>query len=162
MKKPGIRIIFIIFTALLLGLIINQLHPKGVSIKILFHPTLLLQQNLSGEFYVISADSALILLDHSLVEFLDIRTSDDYQLDHISGAHYLSFNHLLSGFTDGIGIQPAAKVIIYDQEGEMEQLGLAAISLQQAGYKNIYLLFGGYLNWLQKGYSIERGAESHD
>jgi rhodanese-related sulfurtransferase len=145
-----------------MGLIINQLHPKGISIKILFHPSLLLQQKLSDEFYIISTDSALILLDHSMAEFLDIRTSEDYQLDHISGAHHLSFNHLLSGSTEGINIQPAVKVIIYDQEGEMEKLRLAAISLQQTGYKNIYLLFGGYLNWLQKGYSIEQGTESHD
>lgn len=162
MKNPAIRIFLIIFTALLLGLMINLLHPKGISFRILFHPSLFLRQNLAGEYHIISADSALILLDQSMVEFLDIRTADDYHLDHIPGAHHLSFNHLLSGFTADIGIQSDVKVIIYDQEGEMEQLKLAAISLQQAGYRNIYLLFGGYLNWLQKGYSVEQGAEMHD
>jgi len=49
------------------------------------------------------------------------------------------------------------KLIIYDQDGKMEQLHLAVISLQQAGHADISILFGGYLSGWKKSFTIANG-----
>lgn len=157
MKKSIVRFTIILITAFLLGLIYNQLHPNGIKSKLLFHSSFLTEKDFSNTVQIISADSAFVFFEKPSVKFLDIRVREDYQLDHIPGADHIAFNHLLNGSTAGISIRPGDKVIIYDQEGKMEQLGLAATSLRQAGYTDLFILFGGYLSWLEKGFIIESG-----
>jgi len=157
MKKSFIRIAIILIAALWLGLIYNNFHPRGIKPNLLFHSSLLIQKGLSATFHIISADSAFMLLDQPSVKFVDIRATEDYQLDHIPGADHVAFNQLLNGTFTGISVESGSKIIIYDQEGKMEQLDLAAISLRQAGYMDISILFGGYLGWLERSFTIENG-----
>jgi rhodanese-related sulfurtransferase len=157
MKRSFIRIAIILTTAVLLGLVYNQFYPKGIKINLLFHSSLLIPKDNTQTFYVISTDSATILHEQPAVTFLDIRPREDYQLDHIPGANHVDFNQLLNGTFKDFSIKPGDKIIIYDQEGKMEQLHLAAILLRQSGYTDIFILFGGYLKWLEKGFAIESG-----
>jgi len=157
MKRSFVRFAIILIAALLLGLIYNNFHPRGIKTNLLFHSGLLIEKDLTGTVHIISADSAFLLLVQPSVKFLDIRATEDYQLDHIPGAVHVAFNELLNGTFKEIPIGPEGKLIIYDQDGKMEQLHLAVISLQQAGHADISILFGGYLSWLEKSFTIANG-----
>ena len=162
MKRSFVRFAIILIAALMLGLIYNNFHPRGIKTNLLFHSGLFTQKELTGTVHIISADSAFLLLAQPSVRFMDLRATEDYKLDHIPGTVHVAFDELLNGNFKEIPIGLEDKLIIYDQEGKMEQLHLAVITLQQAGYTDISILFGGYLNWLEKSFTIANGQIEGD
>ncbi|WP_156290291.1 sulfurtransferase [Oceanobacillus salinisoli] len=92
-----------------------------------------------------------------------------YLKDHLPGAVYIDLNRDLSGKTEkhrgshplpdmdmfaakigNIGIDHETTVVIYDQENDMFAARLWWL-LQHVGHELVYILEGGYKNWVEQG-----------
>ncbi|MCK4892478.1 MAG: rhodanese-like domain-containing protein [Calditrichia bacterium] len=160
-RQSFLRISAIIFASLVLGLIYNQLHPHGLHWRFLFSPALSDGNSQKNPFTVISADSAFVLMNRGDVIFIDTREAEDFQLDHISGAINVPIDIFLTA-SDNINLPgDETLILLYDQEGNIEKLALSASVLKIAQKKRLYILYGGYLSWLNRGFPLEQGL-NHD
>lgn len=155
------RISAIIFASLVLGLIYNQLHPNGLHWRFLFSPALRNGNAQENPFTVISADSAFVLINRGDLIIIDTREAEDFQLDHIGGAMNVPIDIFLT-VSDNINLPgDETLILLYDQEGNIEKLALSASVLKIAQKKRLYILYGGYLSWLNRGFPLEQGL-NHD
>jgi rhodanese-related sulfurtransferase len=153
--KTVFRIILIILFALVVGIIINQLQPGGISWRSLLYPALFKAGVLKSDIMVVSADSAMALLHNGSAVFVDVRTEEDYQLDHIPGAENIPSGIIIKGRFSTLGNYNNETFILYDEEGDLEQLELLSAIWSSQRVKKTYILFGGYLSWLQNQYPVE-------
>lgn len=155
MKSSILRLLIIILISLILGIIVNQWHPRGIGIKNLLGTFILGSKKAEAMVYIIPVDSVFTVLNKPGVTILDIRSLDDYQLDHIPGAIHVSRSDLLKGSGNAFSLPKDKKLIIYDQEGDMTQVKLIAQAFGREGFQHIFWLFGGYVSWLEKGMDTE-------
>jgi len=151
--KTIIRLFLVVILTIVLGVIYNQYHPNGIRWQFLLPPTILENPDNSNFISVITPDSPFILTQSEAIGFLDIRKSEDFQLDHIKGAKNIPLASIFD--KEFLNELINTSYIIYDQDGEYQNLNLAAHNLINCGYKPVYILFGGYLSWLERNYPIE-------
>lgn len=154
--KKVLRIILIILFSLLAGIIINQLQPGGISWRSLLYPALSKAGLSNSEILVVSVDSAMALFHNESTVFIDVRPEEDYQTDHIPGAYNIPYNVIIKGhFSNSDSFYTGSDILLYDQEGDLEQLELLSSIWSSQRVKKIYILFGGYLSWLHNQYPRE-------
>lgn len=147
------RISLIVASALLLGLLLNLLHPEGIHWKSFIPLNLFDYTEKYSSIRMISADSAYALWKIEKTKFIDIRMSEEYELDHIKGAINISIDKVFE--LDPHKFNDASVYVIYDQEGDSDKLTLFASHFSLLTRKTVYMLFGGYFSWLSKQYPIE-------
>ncbi|GAB4363871.1 MAG: hypothetical protein Kow0042_02030 [Calditrichia bacterium] len=152
------KIVIIFLLSLLSGLIYNQFHPRGIKFHTLLPPQFYLNEAIERQIKILSVDSAFVLLTQDNVLFVDLRTPADYAVDHIRGAKYMKEGNLLDD-EEMPDDSSCLVVVLYDEEGNLEKLKPVAARLIKEKKQPIYLLFGGYLEWLNKGYPVETGSE---
>ena len=102
--------------------------------------------------------SARKLYDDKTAIFVDARTSQEYEREHISGAISLPVRALLQGDMEPDKILPdrEAVLITYCDGGECD-IGLElAKELSERGYHNIFVLGEGYPGWEAAGYPMDK------
>ena len=148
------RIVIICFVTFAVGFLYNQLYKDGIKRQLLFSPSFLKQSKSQNLVKIIIADSAFVLWNGGQTDFIDIRSRDDFHLDHITGAKCIPLNELLIG-----GKLPKLEknrlLVIYDQEGDLDNLKIATNEILKEKLRTVYILFGGYLSWLEGDYPIE-------
>jgi rhodanese-related sulfurtransferase len=147
------RVSLIVTISLLVGLIFNFLHPKGINWKILIPLNIYERVENDSTVQIISADSAYVLWKIGETKFIDIRMSEEYELDHIKGAVNISIDKISE--LDPHQLSNATIYIIYDQEGDSGKLSRFARHFSLITKKTVFILFGGYFSWLGKQYPIE-------
>ena len=155
-RKSYWRISAIIFVSLVLGLIYNQLHPHGLHWRFLFGPVLSNGEYQDRNFTVVSADSAFLLLNREDVVFIDTRKAEDFQLDHIRGAINVPIDNFLTASNNINLPYNRTTIILYDEEGNIENLALSVSVLNNPSIRKLYMLYGGYLSWLNMGFPLEQ------
>lgn len=75
---------------------------------------------------------------------LDVRETDDFQNGHIEGATHLSRGMLELDIDD---VVPDQDTLIVTYCGGGSRSALAADTLQEMGYDNVFSLAGGYRGW---------------
>lgn len=89
---------------------------------------------------------------NSEVIILDAREEKEYKVSHLAGAYYSGYSNFSLE-----GIQDHAKdkdqlIIVYCSLGvRSENIGA---KLQDAGYTNVKNLYGGIIEWKNKGYPV--------
>ncbi len=163
MKKTSFRIASIFIISLLAGFLFNQLHPSGISWRLLLTPVLSGNSLENSEATIMAAPASFDMWQRDSVILVDIRPDQEYELDHIPGAVHISLRQLKAGtFPEKSEWQAGKKILLYDQEGNMNDLKLAAALFTSRKFSDIYLLFGGYLAWLQEGYPVRSGGGQHE
>ncbi len=76
------------------------------------------------------------------VQVIDVRESPEFQAGHILGARNIAFTTFKERFPEIRKDQP---VYLYDQRTSLS--GRAAAILKKNGYKQIFILKGGYDKW---------------
>ena len=119
---------------------------KGQSSSFMYHTMLdmLLQHSVEE----VSADSAFQHKKEYV--FLDSRTLDEYTVSHIKDAVWVGYDDFelnrISGITKN------AKIIVYCSVGYRSEK--VTEKLLEAGFLNVYNMYGGIFEWVNKGYSV--------
>ena len=149
------RMIIIGVVSLIIGVVVNQILAKGIRLPVLF--TSLLPCPFTSYAEHISADDALKLLNEKKAVFIDARSLDEFDLDHIEGAvsipavDFISNPKLIMKYeTD-----KELTAIIYGAKEIEDNAEIIARSLSSKGVKNIKVLQGGFELWLKKDYPVE-------
>jgi rhodanese-related sulfurtransferase len=155
-KQNILRINIILIISLILGLIYNQLHPNGLHWRFLFSTSMHANDAQKLNFTVISADSAFLFLNQGDVVFVDTREPQDFQLDHIRGAINVPLDIFITA-SDKISLpRDKTSIIMYDEDGNIEKLVSSASVLNAVQIKKLYILYGGYLSWLNLDYPLDQ------
>lgn len=82
-------------------------------------------------------------------QIIDVRTSEEFNTKHIQKAHNL--NYFSKKFADSVGLLDTNKsVFIYCRSGKRSSKSVSFF--KDAGFKNVYELEGGFLNWISKDF----------
>ena len=91
-------------------------------------------------------------------QLVDVRTAEEFGEFHIAGALNIDVNG--SGFEDSIAVLDKGSPIFVYCKGGNRSMKAAAI-LEKHGYKPIYNLAGGIIEWKEKGKLVELSIESY-
>ena len=150
--KYLLRIAIIITASLLIGVIYNQLYPKGIHWQYLFTGS----SERESSVAIIMADSVFILLSDPGTLVIDTRSLEDYQLDHLPNAQHVPLESLVQQ-SKSILAGEYTHLIFYDHDGKIEDLHFYMAPLVRQRNLHYYILFGGFMSWLEKGYPVEEG-----
>lgn len=78
-------------------------------------------------------------------QVIDVRSTNDFKKGHILGARSMPYAFLRQQYGD---IRPDLPVYLYDASTSVS--AQAAKFLSKKGFKKLYILDGGYLNWQGK------------
>lgn len=100
--------------------------------------------NLKNATKISASDLSKKILGGENITIFDIRTSDSYAQEHLLNSKNIALPDL-AGSIDGLDKEKT--YIIIDSGSALESTGLAARTLADAGFKNIYYLDGGFDAW---------------
>jgi rhodanese-related sulfurtransferase len=102
--------------------------------------------------------SAKKLYDDRVAIFVDARTSQEYENEHISGAISLPVRALLKGDIEPDKVLPdkEAVLITYCDGGECDISLELSKELSERGYQNIFVLGEGWPGWEAAGYPMDK------
>lgn len=160
MKKEIIRLL--IKSALLalivscIGIIYNIAYSEGVEPFSTYTPP---QEKLQEDSRtVVDITRIKEYWDSGNVIFIDTRAYSDYTEGHISGAFPLPYDNLNEYF---IKIQefvtPDYTIITYCDGAECLSSQHVADFLNQNGYLDVIIFFGGWDHWIGDGFPVESG-----
>lgn len=149
------RMIIIGAVTMVIGIVVNQIMAHGIRLPVLFRS--LLPCPFTSYTEHISADDALKLLNEKQAVFIDVRSLDEFDLDHIEGAvsipavDFISNPKLIRKYDK----DKELTAIIYGAKETEDNAEIIARSLSGKGVKHIKSLKGGFELWLKKDYPVE-------
>jgi rhodanese-related sulfurtransferase len=106
----------------------------------------------SNLFENISVQEVNKILDaKNKIILLDVRTPDEYAVEHIKGSTLIPVQELVNRLTE---LSPKKKIIVYCKAGK-RSLSASEI-LANNGYKHVYNMEGGIDAWKGAGFSTEQ------
>jgi len=101
---------------------------------------------------LIKADSLQKILASNIL-ILDAREKDEFNVSHIKGAKYAGYDHYDEACLQGV--DKDQKIIVYCSIGyRSEKIGE---KLKNQGFTNVYNLYGGVFDWVNKGNEVVDG-----
>lgn len=98
----------------------------------------------------ISADSLHQLLEQKEVLLLDVRSAEEQAVSRLPGAVPLAYEYFSADQLEGVSKD--SPIIVYCAVGYRS--GEIGEQLKQQGYQRVYNLYGGILEWKNKGYGL--------
>lgn len=147
----------IALASLIMGISVNQFVPGGIRLKRLISP--IPADAASRVFIVISAESAFLLYKGNETLFVDIRPHEDFGMDHIPGALSFPYSTILSD-TFLLNLNHQKKMVIYDFDPASKNAEIAAGTALDLGFKQVFVMHGGFSEWLGNHYPVESGGRS--
>jgi rhodanese-related sulfurtransferase len=143
------------------SIIVNNTKEKKTDVK----NEALNQNNLTDKIEPFTEPKAIkIDLAYKLfkqgVKFIDARMPDDYQAGHIKGAYNIPFDgdekyrEILNNFSkDEI-------LVVYCSGTDCDLSIYLGREIFEKGFERVYVFFGGWNEWLEKNYPIDRGTNA--
>lgn len=155
--RTVLRIVVLGFGSLCLGILINQITHQGIRWHILVSSLPRFSRSINYNY--ISADSAYALFIAKRGRFFDIRSSDDFLLDHIPGACSVPYMEMLKRRDLLQHENRDTAVVCYGFNPEDKQVKRAADLLKQWGFPKVTILHGGFAEWIEMGFPVETADE---
>src|SRR4030042_1515827 len=149
------RILITGCTALILGFLVNQVHPRGIGWRLLLLSVD--AQSRREAWNPISADSAFVHFMMRTAVFIDIRPGEEFALDHIPGARSVPFHDFFRH--PFIGREREGVLVLYAFEPMSTRPRLVAQQLGKMGYTGVMFIRNGFSEWLERGFPTERGGQ---
>ena len=153
MLSLSLRLILLLFLTLGSGFIINQFYSEGIRWGLL-KPRFQNNAESQGVQFIL-ADSAFALHLQGEALFIDARPAGEYSIDHILGALSVP---LLSYYKSPEILNDLDKqnnYILYCFEPECQEASALAVEFIHYQFANVFVLSGGFSEWLEKGYPVE-------
>ena len=141
--------IFNIFIFLATTVCFSQ-NPEGF--------TEMCDQTIKGTVPYASIDDLKKMSESNQVFILDTREVEEYQVSHIKGAINVGYDDFNLNAMNGI--PKDARIYVYCSIGyRSDDIGSRLI---QAGYKNVFNVFGGIFSWFNHGYPLYNDKKQTD
>ena len=174
MKINFTSVVIIVLTSSVLGLIVNFYHSNGIplikeervlswaddSTQVVNEENQ--QENATGEQEANELDEAKAItlkqaynLFKSKAVFVDARDYVEYEISHIKGAisiPYVEFDKYRSVLDT---IPKNTPLVAYCDGKECDLSIMLGDKLFEIGYKEVYIFFGGWLDWQKANYPID-------
>ena len=155
----------IVFLGSAIGLLFNVFSPGGITLKGSWSNKITSDSVVVPYSYKEGSDPPAISLDYAQMKFqsaktvfLDARLSADFKEGHIQGAINLPHEEFEQHASLVLPkISTTGEIITYCDGTECEASLLLARELQELGYKNIKIFFGGWAEWQGAGLAIGTG-----
>ncbi len=147
------RIAFLLGLSLALGVAVNQFHPNGIRWPLLQPRWNSADAKAAVRF--ISADSAFVLHLQGNINFIDVRPEEEYQIDRIPGAVSLPLIKFYQSPQMLEQLDPGKPAILYCFEPGCKEVNTLAKELAHRQFREVLILYGGFSEWLEKGYPVE-------
>lgn len=160
-----IKIIIILSASVILGFFYNHLSGNGIplireEIKIDVVSELDISNSLNSGDYTklkgIDLHTALKLFESDKALFIDARDQWDYSESHIRGAINIpefSFDPNSERISD---LDKEALYVLYCDGDDCDISKRLAVELAKLSFNNIYIYTGGFNEWEELGYPVER------
>jgi rhodanese-related sulfurtransferase len=111
------------------------------------------QQHLARE---ITGDELLEIAGDGITLILDARNPEDYEAGHIPGAVNFPYEQFEAYYPSVSGrlLFPEQPIICYCEGGECTLSHDLASELYTMGYTNVYVLIGGFEQWMEEGREV--------
>jgi rhodanese-related sulfurtransferase len=149
-----LRIILVSLGSLCIGVLTNQWLGHGIRWNVLVFSLPRVFQQPALKY--ISTDSAYVLFLEQTGIFLDIRSPEDYALDHIPGSRSVPFLEMLRQPGRSEIVNPDTTIVCYGFDPEKSKVKQAADLLIRKGFSQVLILQGGFAEWIERGYPVER------
>ena len=122
-------------------------------IAVVSFPLLFSCQSISKEIKITPVELNEVLQSNEGMQLVDVRTKEEYQTSHLKNA--TNFDFYSESFADSLKTLDASKPIyIYCRSGGRS--GNSVEQLKKLGFKEIYDLEGGILNWIDQGMEVSK------
>lgn len=177
MKKTFKEASIIVFASIVIGLIANAVSPKGVPLFADYSERFAIDTAKSvssidltkrgklnkGGFYEpvnIPLEAAKQLFDENAV-FIDAREDIEYKEGHIKGATNIPYKAFLESTNEKKlemmkGIEKERIIVSYCSSDSCEISIDNAYEMAKIGYNDVKIFLGGYKEWKNKNYPIEK------
>lgn len=159
-----LKTLIIILLGSAIGLLYNTFSPNGITLKgswsnkITSDSLEVPYSYKEGDPPAVSLDYAQMKFQSARVIFLDARLPGDFKAGHIRGAINLPYEEFDQRAPLVLpGLPASGEIITYCDGIECDASLLLARELQDLGYKNIKIFFGGWAEWQKAGLSIGTG-----
>lgn len=112
---------------------------------------LLSRKNTGSVPYISVEELKMKKQDQDLV-ILDAREKEEYEISHISNAHFVGYSNFSSEEFSHIFTNKSTTIVVYCSVGIRSET--ISEKLAEAGYKNVYNLYGGIFKWKNTGYVV--------
>ena len=158
MRKIILTMVFWGLAAASLGLFVNLFHPRRIDYIKKPPPVVVEDPALPPpmEIDVIMASNFFLMGEYN---FVDARSRVQFKRGHIEGALSLpwdDFEKYYEGVVPTLKSKPA--IVVYCDGAACESSRLLARKLQQEGYPELYVFFGGWEEWIEMELPVEEGA----
>jgi rhodanese-related sulfurtransferase len=147
------RLVIVSALTLIAGFIFNQIYSAGIGWKLL--KPRLISSNTQKQVQFISADSAFALHLEGEAFFVDARPEEEYEIDHIAGAFSMSLFTYYKSPDILERLNKNTPYILYCFEPECRDAAALAAEFVDKEFNNVFVLNGGFSEWLEKGYPAE-------
>ena len=155
-RRTLLRILTVALIAQAVGIVVNQLHRNGIQWRVLILS--IPMSGLDKDWNYVSTDSCFSVFLSEEAVFVDIRPRQDFEIDHVPGAFSVPFFEF---FNDIDRIKTWDKddvTILYDLERHSRTARLMARQLVKEGFRNVSIMQGGFVEWLDRMYPVERSG----
>jgi rhodanese-related sulfurtransferase len=155
--NPAVVVLIIILSSAT-AFVYNYFNPEGLNIISLPSKEDAVIQTGEIKFFqpvAVDSEDAFILFDNA-VQFIDVRSPEEYGEGHIPGSVNIPRQDLadarkkLSAFTQD------TPLVIYSSSGSGEEIEQTSEHLFSEGFNRIYIYRDGYEDWLRSNYPVIR------
>ena len=150
-----------IFLSIFVGLLFNGLRSDSNSISIRSQPL----QTIQNEQLLSQLDPVMIIRSITIEQarnlfnegilFVDAREITEYEDGHIPGAltsdDYMDLTMTIDEYQG-----KSKPIVAYCDGGECAKSEDLAYDLQESGFSTIYIFLGGWSEWTEQGFEIEK------
>lgn len=109
-----------------------------------------------ADFQTVSVDSAIYMMFEEEVVFIDIRSSDDFKIDHIPNAVSLPFRQYIRQPSKIQSIMDDKPLLLYDFRPNCKETFLMARMMKKQGAQKVLILKEGFAGWIEENMPVER------
>ncbi len=109
-----------------------------------------------GDTFLLRLPEAKVIHDSGWAVFLDARPEAEYREGHIPKAKNLPYNAIEQHLDLLVQLPVDTPLVVYCSGTECEASLRLMRNLKAMGYQHVLVFFGGWKEWVDAGYSIER------
>ena len=153
MQSTVVRLLLVLFVTLVTGFCVNQIYSDGIRWPLL-KPQFTSVENNSSILFV-SADSAFLFQMEGDVTFVDVRTKEEFEIDHLPGAISIPLFAYYKSPEMLAGLDTEARYILYCFDPKCTEAKSLAVEMVNQRFINVMVLDGGFSGWLEMGFPVE-------